>query len=147
MRASKFIFGWTVTLSVFMLCFTLSHSLSMSLSPSFFRLFTNTHSHPLISTESSASAQLSYSWNKSQCIRCGVKDWQSLTQTAAFLTEMHQLYWRCRQHRDDWRWQAKCEVRWGTKKEITHEYHNGNEQAKLLSLFARCRVAKRRRIL
>lgn len=29
------------------------------------------------------------------------------------------------------------------KKEITHEYHNGNEQANLLSLFARCRVTEK----
>lgn len=36
------------------------------------------------------------------------------------------------------------ELRWATKKrEITHEYHNGNEQAKLLSLFARCRVTEK----
>lgn len=134
-----------------MLCFTLSLShthivcLCLYLSLSFDCLPTHilTHSlvrHPL---PQRCLDLPSYSWNESQCIRWEGRDWQSLTQTAAFLTELHQLYWKCRQHCDDWRWQAKCELQWGTKKEITHEYHNGNEQANLLSLFARCRVTEK----
>lgn len=147
MRVSIFYFlgGWTVPLSVFTLCFTLSlsRSLSTSLSLSFFLLFTNTNPHPLISTASSASYCRLTPGTSHNRIRWGEKDWQSLSQTAAFLTELHQLYWKCRQHCDDWRWQAKRATVSYKKIEITHEYHNGNEQAKLLSLFARCRVTEK----